>query len=70
MIPGPYAICQAVFLDEDSDTPDYKTLKYGYDSAEQAWADVQTVASEEGVPAEDCLVIRTVDREEASRFTD
>lgn len=68
MIPGPYSICHGVFEDEASEVPTFKPLKFGYDTAEQAWKNLDAVASEEGVSPEECTVIRVVEREEAKSF--
>ena len=67
MIPGPYAICHVTFPD-DSDCASYRTLKYGYDSAESAYSALETVASESDVPGSECAVIRHIDRNEAGDF--
>ena len=70
MIPGPYSIC---FLDVPEDGGDgvvYKTLKFGYDSAAQAYSALAKVAAEAGVPADECAVIRHIEVEEAERFSD
>jgi len=63
MIPGPYSICRISFPDEDSDSATYETIKYGYDTASEAFRDIPTVAQEEDVPAEDLVVIKFVERE-------
>jgi hypothetical protein len=69
MIPGPYAICFVEF-EENSDAGTYRILRWGYDSAADAFKDVATVASEKKVAEDRCTVIRQVDREEAGRFMD
>ena len=65
MIPGPYSICRISFPDEHSDAATYETIKYGYDTAEDAFADIPAVAEEEQIPAQDLVVIKFVDREMA-----
>lgn len=70
MIPGPYTIVRCHFPDESTDMPDYRTLKYGYDSAEQAWSALPIVAAEEGIAEEECAVVRIIAREDMSRFFD
>ena len=67
MIPGPYSICH-ISMPEDSDAAIYTTLLYGYDTAEDAYKKLEQVAADNDVPAEDCCVIRFIDREEATEF--
>jgi|LakMenEpi03Aug12_release.lakeMendotaPanAssembly.Ray.scaffolds.fasta_scaffold1033158_1 hypothetical protein len=68
MIPGPYSICHISFLDE-SDAPTFKTLCFGYDSAEAAYLDLSFIASQQNMPADECTVIRLIETEEASQFS-
>ena len=63
MIPGPYSICRISFPDEHGDAANYATIRYGYDTAEDAFDDILTVAEEEDLPTEDLVVIKFVDRE-------
>ena len=63
MIPGPYSVCQISFPPE-SDAAIYTTIRSGYDSAEEAFKDIPVIAREEGIPEEELVVIRFVDREE------
>lgn len=70
MIPGPYSICHVSFDHQGADEAAYITLRYGYDSASQAYAALPAVAAEAGIPADDCAVIRHIDREEAEAFRD
>ena len=44
MISGQYSICH-VTTAENSDAPTYKTLKYGYNTAKQAYETVPVVAA-------------------------
>jgi hypothetical protein len=69
MIPGPYSICHATFPEFDSDCASYRTLKWGYDSAKAAFDAIQAIANENGVPADECGVIRNIDSVEAENFT-
>lgn len=62
MIPGPFAICH-VTTHDDSDALTYTTLRYGYDSAEQAFKDIGAVAAEKSVDPEECAVILHVDQQ-------
>ena len=68
MIPGPYSICY-VFFPDDSDSASFRTLRYGYDTAMQAFSAIGKVAEDSGVPESDCAVVRGIDREEAEDFT-
>ena len=46
----------------------YTTLMWGYDTAQQAYEELASVAQEAGVSADVCAVIRHVDQEEAAQF--
>ena len=48
MIPGPYSICQGDFA-PDEDGMIYRTLKFGFDSARQAFAARAEVSAESGI---------------------
>lgn len=69
MIPGPYSICKIEFAPGD-DAIIYRTLKFGYDSASQAFEARAEVSAESGIPVDDLVVIRFVAPEEAERFED
>lgn len=58
---GDFSICHAT-LPEGSDAWSYRTLRYAYDDEAEAWAAVAEVATEEGVPAEDCVVVQVFER--------
>ena len=62
MIPGPYSICRTSFPPE-SDAAIFTTIRSGYDSADEAFADIPVIAREEGIPEEELVVIRFVDQE-------
>ena len=64
MIPGPYSIC-AVEVPEDTDSPNYYTLRWGYDSIEDARADMPKIAKEEGYPIADLCVLRSWGKDES-----
>ncbi len=68
MIPGPYAICHVTFPDPASDAAHYQALRFGYDTADQAYRELVSVAEASGVASKDCVVIRHIDREEAVHF--
>jgi hypothetical protein len=68
MIPGPYSIAFVHFENEGSDSPSYRVLRLGFDTASKAYAAVHEVAVEAGVPESDCTIIRQIDREEAAQF--
>lgn len=70
MIPGPYSICYIDAPEDGGDGAVYKTLKFGYDSAAEAYRELAAVAAEEEVPADECTVIRYIEAEEAERFSD
>lgn len=67
MIPGPYCICHVTFP-HDSDGSFSRTLIYGFDTAKDAFKAIERVASDHGVPAEECAVIRVIEEEEADDF--
>jgi len=69
MIPGPYAICHVTFKDND-DTAIYETIKYGYDTASQAYEAMKEVADDEDQKVDDLIVIRSIDKEESAKFSD
>jgi hypothetical protein len=69
MIPGPYALCRT-YLPEDSDFPSFITVRYGYDSAKQAWNARAVLAAEEGIDETDLVVVRPIDQDEIERFID
>ena len=69
MIPGPYALCR-IHLPEDSDYPSYITVRYGYDTAKQAWDARAVLAAEEGIEETDLVVVRPIERAEIERFID
>ena len=63
MIPGPYSVCRISFP-QDSDAAIYTTIKYGYDSAEDAAEDIPELARAENIPTEDLVVIKWVGTKE------
>ena len=69
MIPGPFAICRIEF-EVDSDSAILHTLRWGYDSASQAFEDLKNVAIDSRVEPENCVVIRYVEREEAAQINE
>jgi hypothetical protein len=69
MIQGPYALCR-IELPEDKDYPNYITIRYGYDTAKQAWEARAAIAAEEGINESDLAVVRPIESEEIERFVD
>ena len=69
MIPGPYAICHATVPDANSDSITYRTLSWGYDTANDAFNDIVAVAQKEGVNVDECRVTRDIDKAEAEEFS-
>ena len=63
MIPGPFSVCRISFP-EDSDAPIYTTIRYGYDSATDAFDDIPEVAEQEDIPVEELVVIQFIEKEE------
>jgi len=57
------SICLISFPDERSGAATYKTIRYGYDTSEAAFADLAEVAEEEGIPTDELVVIKFVDKE-------
>lgn len=68
MIPGPYSICHITFPD-DSDSPTYRTVSLGYDTAGSAFSKREIIAKENSVPVDELVVIRFIDAEESGKFT-
>ena len=68
MIPGPYTVVRVTFPDEGSDAPTLETIRYGYDTASQAFSDIAKLAEEVGDSPEDLCVIRAIERDEAGDF--
>lgn len=66
-INGPYAIYTVAPI-EDTDCFEHKCLSWGFCSAAQAWAAVAEVAEREGVPEDECIVLRWVDKEDADEL--
>ena len=66
---GPYSILQLTYLSDD-DGMTYQTLMFGYDSAIQAHSELPKIAQERGAPPEECVVVRAILPEEASKFID
>ena len=66
---GPYSILQITYLGDD-DGMTYQTLMFGYDSAAQAHSELPKVAQERGASPEECVVVRAILSEEASKFID
>jgi hypothetical protein len=68
MIPGPYSLCHATFPAADSDAAIYRTLRYGYDTAGNAFHVRAIVAREFSVPEDEIVVLRVIDAEEQAEF--
>jgi hypothetical protein len=66
---GPYSILQLTYLSDD-DGMTYQTLMFGYDTAAQAQKELPEVAQDCGAPPEECVVVRVILPEEASKFID
>lgn len=69
MIPGPYALCR-MHLPEDSEFPSFITVRYGYDTAKEAWGARAALAAEEGIEETDLVVVRPIDQDEIESFID
>jgi len=54
---GPLSICHLRLNPEDGDGLTYRTLRWGFDDAGQAWRALPAVAAEHGVRAQECAVI-------------
>ena len=68
MIPGPYSICHVTFP-EDNDSPCYRAVSWGYDTAGSAFSKREKIAKEESIPVDELAVIRFIDPEESDKFT-
>ena len=66
---GPYSILQLTYLSDD-DGMTYQTLMFGYDTAAQAYKELPEVAQDRGAQPEECVVVRAILPEEASKFID
>ncbi len=58
MHPGPYSVCRFQLTDDDSDGVTYITLRYGYDTLEQAWRAVPALSAEFAIDEEEICVVR------------
>lgn len=67
MIPGPYALCE-LLPGAAGDAATYRTIRAGYETAAQAYADRPARAAAAGIAAVDCYVIRLIDVMEAEYF--
>jgi hypothetical protein len=67
VIPGPYSICEPEVTDE-SDGTTFRTLKWGYETAPQAEADLASAAAESGLDADELVIIRVIEGDEYARF--
>jgi hypothetical protein len=66
-INGAYAIYTVAEI-EGTDCFEHKCLSWGYCTASHAWADLPEVASRNGISADDCIVLRWVDQDEAEEL--
>ncbi len=67
MIPGPYSIVHCTPI-ENEDCLNLRTLKWGYDTAVQAYSALSSVAAAAKVAAKECTVIRDIQADEAAAF--
>ena len=58
---GTYSLCRISFED-NSDAAIYTTIKYGFDTREQAFAAIPEIANAEKIPEAELVVIRFIDR--------
>jgi hypothetical protein len=56
---GKYSICKAD-LPDDGDELCYVTLRWGFDTEQQAISALKKVASETGVPLDDLVIVSAV----------
>jgi hypothetical protein len=63
---GSFSICRIEFQ-EGSDALNYTTVKWGYDTAEKALTDLQSIAKKEGIPIEELVVVETIFPGDAAR---
>ena len=63
MIPGSYAVCTISFDDPDSDAATYKVVKWGYDTVEDAFRDLDELKKSPKYAKADLVVIQHVDRD-------
>ena len=69
MIPGPYSLCHVTGSEDDPESNHYRTLRFGYDKAADAYAARSKVASENEIPEDEVWVIRLIEPEEAHLYT-
>lgn len=62
MIPGPYAVCIISFDKRDSDAATYRVVKWGFDTAEEAFRDLDELNKSPRYAKADLVVIQHVDR--------
>lgn len=70
MIPGPYILAHATETDHQTDGLTYRTLAYGYDTAQQALDGRAAIAAQHRIALSEIAVLRFIDVEEADRFLD
>ena len=58
MIPGPYSVCNIRYQSDDADTFDLLTLKWVYDSVDEARRNFAKLEESEGISVEDLCVVR------------
>ena len=61
-IPGPYSVALGLFEDPDSEALTLKTLKYGYDSAEEAHSSIPELAKEGKYDPDDLFVYQIIEK--------
>ena len=61
---GAYQICRFFLKDDQSEVPDYSSVKWGYDTAQQALRALPKIAEESGIKLEELCVVRAYFSEE------
>jgi len=61
MIPGSYAVCTISFDQPDSDAATYRVVKWGFDTAEQAFRDFDKLKKSRKYAKVDLVVVQQVD---------
>tara|TARA_E500000331_G_scaffold237010_1_gene227369 strand:- start:977 stop:1171 length:195 start_codon:yes stop_codon:yes gene_type:complete len=63
MFPGPFAIAVASLEDPDSDAITLRTVRFGFDSAEEAHSAIPQIAKDEEKDIDELCVYQIIEKE-------